>query len=330
MTDAEEHLKSIDEQLKKGVIPPRETVRGFLLWFGASRRGYNIVGYIRSLLEQFDLETKPDFETAYIDEAIQFVRPGQYEDAGPYAADPTYRIGRLESAHRTPVSVKPESTLIQATTLMLTHDYSQLPVMTTDREVKGIISWRSIGSRLALGRNCAIVNEFMDAAQVVPIDTSLFDAINIVSEHEYVLVQDSDRTISGIVTATDLSLQFRTLAEPFLLIGEIESQVRKLIHGKFSVEELQEVRNENDPDRLVESVSDLTFGEYLRLIQPDTKWAKLKLEIDRTEFVKRCDDVREIRNDVMHFDPDGLSEDDIAQLRGFAAFLRTLRNVGAI
>ena len=326
---SDEHLKNIDEQLNKGVIPPKESVRNILWWFGASRRGYNVVRHIRSELEKFNLVTTPDFEFAYIDDDVQFARPGQYEDTSPHTADPIYRIGRLESANKKPISVKPDALLSQATTLMLTHDYSQLPVMTTDREVKGVISWRTIGSRLALGCGGDKVSDFMDESHVVLIETSLFDAIKVVAEFEYVLVQASDRTICGIVTATDLTFQFRNLAEPFLLIGETENHVRKLIHGKFSVEELQGIRDENDAERAVESVADLTFGEYVRLIENEDRWAKLGINIDRVEFTKRLDHVREIRNDVMHFDPDGLSDDDIASLRDFAAFLRSLRKVGA-
>jgi hypothetical protein len=55
----------------------------------------------------------------------------------------------------------------------------------------------------------------------------------------------------------------------------------------------------------------------------------VKLEIDRVEFVKRLHEVREIRNDVMHFDPDGLDEGDLKNLREFAQFLKRLRDVGA-
>lgn len=212
---------------------------------------------------------------------------------------------------------------------MLTSDYSQLPVMTTDREVKGVISWRTIGSRLALGCGGDKVSEFMDDAHVLSVEKSLFDAINVVSDAEYVLVQALDRTICGIVTATDLTSQFRNLAEPFLLIGEIENHVRKLIHGKFSAEQLQGIRAENDPERVVESVADLTFGEYVRLIENEERWVTLSINVDRVEFTKRLDHVREIRNDVMHFDPDGLSDDDLSSLCDFATFLRSLRKLGA-
>lgn len=321
----DDHLKNINEQLEKGVVPPKETVRNILGWLGVSRRGYNVVRRIRAELDKFKLVTVPDFEFAYIDEAIQFERPGQHEDT----ADPIYRIGRLESANQKPVSVKPDAPLEKATTLMLTHDYSQLPVMTTDRDVKGVISWRTIGSKLALECTGSKVSDFMGKSNVLSIETSLFDAIKIVSESEYVLVQAADRTICGIVTATDLTFQFRNLAEPFLLIGETENHVRKLIHGKFSVAELQDIRNENDPNRVVERVSDLAFGEYVRLIENEERWSRLNIKIDRVEFIKRLNHVRNIRNDVMHFDPDGLSDEDIAVLRDFAKFLSSLRTMGA-
>jgi len=145
-TMSNEHLQNIDEQLNQGVIPPKETVRNILRWFGASRRGYNVVRHIRSQLEKFNLVTTPDFEFTYIDAQVQFGRPGQYEDIGPHTADPIYRIGRLESANRRPVCVKPDALLSQAITLMLTNDYSQLPVMTTSLVQKSFESQVSVVS----------------------------------------------------------------------------------------------------------------------------------------------------------------------------------------
>ena len=38
------------------------------------------------------------------------------------------------------------------------------------------------------------------------------------------------------------------------------------------------------------------------------------MEIDRPTFVKRLDTVRRIRNDVMHFHPDGISDEDLEVL----------------
>lgn len=334
----DDKLKSVCEQLRKGVAPPKETVRSFLAWFGCARRGYRVVRWVRNTLEQYGLTTQPDFEYAYIDGDISFVSAATKSTKtdkssainGTAVADPTYRIGRLESANSAPVSVKPDNTLQQIVTVMLTNDFSQLPVMTGSRDVKGIVSWKTIGSRLALKKECNTAKDCMEPAQVVSIDDSLFSAIAIIAVHDYVLVKATDQQISGIITASDFNEQFRKLAEPFLLVGEIENGIRRMLYGKFTVAELKTACGPDKGSENVEGVADLSFGDYIRLVQQDKHWKKLKLEIDRVEFVKRLDSIREIRNDVMHFDPDGLDAEDLKVLVEFAQFLKRLRDVGAM
>jgi CBS domain-containing protein len=334
------------------------SVRTFLSWFGAYRRGYYKVKEMRRALAVAGLETVPDFESAYIDSLISFVNAsgsgmgdstdggasGIPSDAMPDAralpptpavmlsgasADPTYRIGKLAAANHVPTSVKPESSLQEAVTLMLSHDYSQLPVMQSEFTVKGILTWTGIGSRLALNQSGDTVTEFMDPAQEISADTSLFAAISTIVSNQYVLIRDSKNSIAGIVTTSDLSLQFGQLGEPFLLLGEIENHVRRLIDGKFTVDEVKAARDPNDIEREVKSVADLTFGEYVRLLAEPERWIKLGLAVDRAVFTKQLEQVRGIRNDVMHFDPDGVSTEDMSTLRRFGRFLAILQHLGA-
>jgi len=131
--------------------------------------------------------------------------------------------------------------------------------------------------------------------------------------------------VTGIVTASDLSLQFQQLSEPFLLLSEIENYIRLLISRSFNLVELEAVRDPSDGARKVETVSDLTFGEYIRLIENDVGWARLGLAIDRKVFCESLERVRTIRNDVMHFDPDGVDPRDLEALRDFARFLQSLK-----
>ena len=133
----------------------------------------------------------------------------------------------------------------------------------------------------------------------------------------------------GIVTTSDLSLQFQQLAEPFLLMGEIENHIRRIIGSHFGVAQLKNVRDPDDEGRNVETAADLTFGEYQRLLQEPGQWNRLKLQVDRAVFIKLLERVREIRNDVMHFDPDNIPDEDLEALRGFARFLRILHTIGA-
>lgn len=268
MSDVLERLNKIADDLRRGEESIKVTVRDFLSWFSAQRRSYWNVHFINNALKVANLRTEPDYIAAYIDSDISFVlvpadetlsqkqeeidtatakpvevppesclREGKMSELSAYA-DPTYRISKLAAANKIPVFVKPDDGIQEAVTLMLANDFSQLPVMTNEREVKGVISWTSIGTRLALSKKGLYVRELMDAHQEIRSDASLFQAIPIIIQHEYVLVRGGDNRVTGIVTASDLSLQFQQLAEPFLLLGEIENHIRRILASKFSPAEL--------------------------------------------------------------------------------------------
>jgi len=340
--DAPKELVEAASQLKRGKKQDPVTTRQLLSWFGAQRRGYYVMQALHAALDSVGLQTDPNFENVYIDAPIRFIaKPAKSakeaaacNDAvlapAPFVPDPTPRVGLLPSANATPLSVKPTQTVQEAVTLMLTHDYSQLPVMDGERALKGVISWASVGRHLALGLKCTQVRECMDAPHVINNDSPLFAAIETIVSHDYVLVQLSDKRIGGIVTTADLSLHVRQLAEPFLLIGEIENHIRRLIHRKFVKEDLEKVRDPASNSRVIEDVHDLNFGEYIRLLEQPESWSKLKLDLDRTIFIRALGDVRLIRNSVMHFDPDPLPEEDIKKLREFVKMMQVLRQTRVI
>ena len=334
---------------------------------------------IRAVLDELDLQTEPDFETAWIDspiwlklkegvpisatgtdtspcgpdpedsaeEVVLEGTPSAVEQAeaqseqAPTSAepesqpisplietssedDPTYRIGSLPAANRKLITVNQTDALTKAVTLMLLHDFSQLPVMQGEREVKGVITWKTIGAKLVLGNNCATVGDCRDEARIVDANRTLFDAIPTIVDHGYVLVRASDKRITGIVTASDLSLQFQALAEPFLLLREIELHVRQLLAGKVHAPDFQVLAAATPAPRVPNGIADLTFGDYVRLFQHPAIWAKLGLRIDSVELTKLLDDVRTIRNDVMHFDPDPMTGDELGTLKRAVRLLQEL------
>ena len=255
---------------------------------------------------------------------------GEEKRPHPAYSDPIYGISRLPASARKPLSVSPDTKLEEAVTHMLTNDFSQLPVMTSGRDVKGVITWATIGSRLAMGKNCSVARELMEQHQEIRSDASLFSAIGIIAEHQYVLVRGHDQKITGIVTASDLSLQFQQLAEPFLLLGEIENHLRQVISQRFTPTELKSAKTPTDTKREVTSVADLTYGEYKRLLENPERWDKLHITVDRKTCMEKLENVRRIRNDVMHFDPDGIPEKDLMTLREFARFLQRLQIIDVI
>jgi hypothetical protein len=332
-----EKLVEISKQIKEGIKPQSVTARTFIRWFGAERRSYWNVRFIRTHLKEYKLATIPDFEYAYIDSYISFIiapkkKSGlvQEEVVPDVYRDPTYRIGKLASANKQPVSVKPDDLIAKAVTSMIAHDYSQIPVMTSEREVKGIVSWTSLGSQLALGKECKYVRDCMVPQKEISSDTYIFAAVDDIIANQYVLIRNSENVISGIVTTSDLSLQFRQLGEPFLLLGEIENYIRLMIQDKYTKDELKAACDPSENEREIQSVSDLTLGEYLRLLENPDNWEKLDVSIDRELFVKKLDEVRRIRNDVMHFDPDGIADEDITRLRDFVRLMQGLAQAGAI
>lgn len=346
-------LTDIARTLRNGEPVQAITVRAFLSWFfGTQRRGRWIVTVIRNEMDEAGLRTVPDFESTYLDAEMRFelaapvtaadnalqVEVAETVTITDHAevrvvtntfADPTYRISKLGAANKRPASVSPNSSLTEAATLMMANDFSQLPVMTNERTVKGTVSWKSIGIRLVLGQSPQWAREAMAPHAEISSDASLFTAIPIIVEHEYVLVRGPDQRIVGIITTSDLSLQFQQLSEPFLLLGEIENHIRRIIGSRFCAEDLAAAKDPSDGSRAVESASDLTFGEYKRLLEEPSRWTQLNLQLDRAGFIRLLEKVREIRNDVMHFDPDGIEDEALEVLRDFAKFLRTLQTVGA-
>jgi hypothetical protein len=300
------------------------------------------------------LVTEPDFESAYIDSHISFrlatdKRPASEQEAAapiqnvtiafsassvpvapPSYADPTYRVSKLAAANKPPVSVTPDASVEEAITLMLKNDFSQLPVMAGERDVKGVVSWPSIGTRIVLGQKGTRARDVMDQYHEIRADSSLFQAIPIIVAYQYVLIRGGENRITGIVTASDLSLQFQQLAEPFLLLGEIENHIRRVLGSRFTKEQLAEGRDPSETEREINGVADMNFGEYIRLLERPDRWKQLQLPIDRKTFCKELDGVRRIRNDVMHFDPDGVAPEQLDALRDFARFLQRLQGVGVI
>ncbi|WP_375383490.1 CBS domain-containing protein [uncultured Sphingomonas sp.] len=341
-------LKTVADALAAGRSVNPVTVREFLSWFDAKRRGVSIVAHIREQLEELSLETLPDFEEPWLDGSVGFHRasamaegtaapmPGAVppqsanapttHEVGWAHRDAGYRLSRFQAANKKVVYIGPDASVSEVVTTMMLNDFSQLPVMVGERTVKGVVTWPEIAARFVLGKPGACARDFMVEATILDETASIFDAIRAIVERDFVLVRDREQRIAGIVTAADLSLQFRALSEPFLLLSEIETHVRNIIGQRYSSDELRAVRAPGSTHD-VSTVADLTFGEYVFLLQDGSNWARLELKADRKAFCRQLEKVRGIRNLVMHFDPDGLVDEDLRTLQEFSSFLKRLDQI---
>jgi hypothetical protein len=68
------------------------------------------------------------------------------------------------------------------------------------------------------------------------------------------------------------------------------------------------------------------LGELIGLLEDPKKWQRIQLKtrVHQPDVVKRLHEVREIRNDVVHFNPDPTSKEDLEKLSSAERFLRSL------
>ena len=312
-------------------------IRDLIGWWGNKRRTSYIVSVIERDLEKTGLVTEPSFARGWIDASVTLVpkrllqtmetsvgkgEASQISEEGaPEPGEVTLLVGSLRSAGEGICSVSLNSTLLEAQSLMMSNDYSQLAVMTDIRNLRGAVTWESI-AQSRMRRDDGQLRDCVMPAELVRFEDDLIHHIPRIIQAGYVFVQAQDRTISGIVTTADLSEEFARLTTPFFLIGEIERRLRRAADHIFSVDELREVRNPDDSTRDVVSAESLTIGEYVRLLEEPQRWDKTGWQVERKIFVKELNEVRELRNEVLHFSPDPLSEDQIAQLRRFIRLLK--------
>lgn len=316
----------------EGGSAPTVKIRTLVRRAGAGRRGRWVVDSIQRALDRHGLVSDPSFASGWIDNHVVLrlaspadpsTRAEQAVAPRPSSSEIFLTVGTLESANTGVVSLERTQDIELARALMLRHDFSQLAVLSGPRQLVGAVSWESIAKASIAQASVTLADAIVPALHVQRT-APLLPLIGTIVERGFVFVEGRDRSIIGIVTTADLSERFASLANPFFLLGEIERRLRGIISTSFSAEEVTAARDGRDADRTVESADDLTVGEMVRLFESAERWARLGWSVDRGAFVKTLDEVREVRNDVMHFNPDPLASEQLQLLHNFVSWLRTL------
>jgi len=313
-------------------------IRDLLSLWGYERRGYWIVEQIKRELNDYDLTTVPWFEDGWIENKITLLpisdvtgdgrerstdfEPDRRPSPAPEAQDVALRVRSLKSANGGVESITPQQPLGLAKSIMLRCDYSQLAVMSGKRDLVGAVSWESIGKAAIRAPEPSLADAQIPA-RLVDADDDLIARVPDIIDEGFIFVKAPDRSVSGIVTMADLSTQFTTLARPFFLLREIEQRLRHVVNSHFTPADIEWARDPDD-DRKVRCADDLTIGELARLFEKPDCWSRLDWTVERQVFVDALHGVREIRNDIMHFSPDPLSDAELEMLRAFIKWLRTL------
>ncbi|MGA5279576.1 CBS domain-containing protein [Streptomyces griseoincarnatus] len=328
------------------------SVQEILDLFQVRVRDHKTVHRISQALTDAGLTTLPDFAVCGLRSTVDVVPlaavPAQRTPPEPegeadeadealpsHALPQRLLLGDIPSARHGLMSVGPGTPLSQATFLMRTKGFSQIPVTTGMAQVHGVVTWGSVAKMYEAGKK-ATLDDAMEKDSLPVFDSrqEFFAVLPSIREHGYLLVRGDDGCFSGIVTAADVTERFEGAARPFFIVGEIESLLRRCLGAALDTEAIKAVQTNKKPEQRTGQVSDLMFGDYLRLLdgdqtkqsfaeRADRNWEALKWpNMPREQFVGLLKRVKDIRNRIAHFDEKPLPQEMIDELTTFAKVLR--------
>lgn len=305
----------------------RITMADLLETFGTRRKSPAVAATIELALEEKGLTAKPPImEAGYSDEIELVPVVDDTAPAGDDSVEPMgprlikLHVGRLRSATAGVVSVFPHDHLVKAQTLMLSHNFSQLAVIEKSGEFCGAVSWESIG-KAHLAERAVQVEDAMSNARVVEHNEDLLGLITEIYASGFLFVRGADRKLCGIVTAADLTLQFGDVARPFVLLEEIEQRLHRMTGAVFTVAELAA---KSRMPRKIHAGDKPMLGDYQKLFEDEAMWGRLRWKLDHEAFLRLFNEVRGMRNSLMHFSSAALTDEELAPLHGLLRMLRVV------
>ncbi len=247
---------------------------------------------------------------------------------------------------------------------MISKGYSQLPLKDKNGKITGVFSWKSFSKRVTDLHATKIkptelpVRETMEPARFIGPDVYI-DTETDWGNIDHVLVGTEDNLI-GILCISDVFGRLNDFAEAFVLLYEIEHEIRDLIRDVYTEAELQVVLEtmtdsaSRPANKVVddlkayiaehgtvpaigkaikllnsrhghplEALEDFTFAQYRTLICSETNWPQFEPVFDTMRELLNADfgDVNELRNIVFHFRR-GITPKDTDRLRRFRDRLR--------
>ncbi|MBN8625963.1 MAG: CBS domain-containing protein [Planctomycetes bacterium] len=223
------------------------------------------------------------------------------------------KLGCLNLSERKMVSVCPDESIETALTQMLAFDFDQLPILDPESRPLGVLRWTSITRRLLDGEKPASVRDWMVEARTVSEDRSIHDVFPDVLRHDYVIVVDKHGKATGIVTVWDLCDFSNKVLVPYLVIEQVELQLREII-SKYNLDG-EPVKNEK-PKYDVPSL-----GYLIRKLENPDNWARINTKLSRTVVISALKKVNSIRNNMMHYKANQLHTDDVHSLELIGRFV---------
>lgn len=257
-----------------------------------------------------------------------------------------------------------ETVAANAIERMIDKGYSQLPVTNARGHVIGVFTWKSLSKRVAdfatASVNCIDlpIRELMEPARFISPEVYI-DTETDWGDIDYVLI-GTPEDLMGVLCVSDVFGRLNDFAEAFVLLYEIEHEIRDLIEMVYPGDELKAAldgvyESVNRPktevvdglkihmkehsgsqaignairfisagsNHKVESLTDLTFAQYRSIIFNHANWERFQVVFASMREVidAEFDNINKIRNVVFHFKR-AITPSDTDRLRRFRDRLR--------
>jgi predicted transcriptional regulator len=227
-----------------------------------------------------------------------------------------HRVESLIPVNQELVAVPPEMRVSDALEIMQTNHYSQLPVVAGEA-VLGVFSYRSFSSKALAKQKSAReslgelpVEEFLENFEYVHSAEDWNQVLRYLNQDDAFFVGHRD-ALDGMVTTMDLLNYFREIANPFIMIAEIELSLRQIIQTCIDSSKIEDAIQRSlhsaYPGRPVPTdLLEMTFDNLAQIISNGTNWPHFKpmfgeQEKEQKRTNEKLRQIGKWRNTVFHF-----------------------------
>jgi hypothetical protein len=212
------------------------------------------------------------------------------------------------------VTIQRTKLVREALKQMIDNNYTLLPVVDDGGELTGVISEQSITRAYYHTEGATpllelTVEHCQEPAETLTMGDSLTQAIRKLRDTYAVIIVDGKKP-QAIITDYDTNHFFQHYSEDLIRVERIEQKLRAWVEAIFPDEkdrrEAAKRATEGQPriHRQKGPKSDwLTFAQYIRIVDYEEHWPRFAKAFEaRDLFYYLIDQVREIRNQLAHFD----------------------------
>lgn len=244
------------------------------------------------------------------------IQPEPIAEASEALLAPFLHVGRLVPGEQQLETIPPEMRVSEALKIMDRFHYSQLPVVAGDT-VLGVFSYRSFstkattrqkGTKVPLGK--LPVEDFLEEFEYLHSKEDWSRALRYLNRDDAFFVGHREG-VEGIVTTMDVLNYFREIADPFIMIAEIELVLRRIIQtcvGEAALPAaIERSLHTVYPDHEVpQSLNEMTFNDFVQIIANGDNWAYFEPmfgspSATRKRTWEKLEQIGRLRNTVFHF-----------------------------